>query len=110
MAINLTPDVEVTRDEYQKVRALDHPRQPFIGEAGARESVAALADAYLAEVASIYEISPKALRNLEPGDSDVNPDESEQLTRTDVAQLPGGSATVAYAQKLFNLDVWEAGV
>ena len=92
MAIKLTPDIEVIRDEYEKVRALDHPRQPFSDEAAARAGVVALADAYLAEVAPIYQITSGALRSLESGDSEVNPGESERVRITSTGIGMSGSA------------------
>ena len=110
MPFILTPDVELTRDRNQRVRALEHFRQPYLLAAGARGSLAGLGDAYLAEVAPLYEIGVEELQSLDERDAQLDRKQRERLVRVDVAPLPDGSGTVVYAQRLMNLDVWEAGI
>lgn len=115
MAFTLSRDVEITRDQTERVRSLDHPRQPYIAgdAAGGRAGhvgLTATGDAYLAEVAPIYGISPEAIRDLDAPDAQPDLKRPESLHRVDVAPLPDGSGTVAYVQRLFNLDVWQAGI
>ena len=111
MPFTLTPDVELTRDRDDKVRSMDHLRQPYAAAAGAAlTSLIALGDEYLAEVAPIYDISLSALKTLEDRETGPRLNQQESLVRIDTAPLPDGSGTVVYAQRFMNLDVWQAGV
>ena len=111
MAFDISADVEVIRDRAGLVRALEHLRQPYQAPGRADVGLVGLADAYLSEVAGIYGLRADALAQLEP--ENKQPDRKappDRLARAAVAPLPDGSATVAYAQRHVNLEVWEAGI
>jgi hypothetical protein len=113
MPLELSGDVEVTRDRSDRVTALDHLRQPFAASAGAQANLVDLADEYLQEVAPIYGIASVVLRQVDVGvaaSGRPDPSEPDRLVRADVVPLPDGSGTVAYGQRHANLEVWEAGI
>lgn len=55
-------------------------------------------------------IRGEALARLEREDTQPDGAAPDRLVRSPVTPLPDGSATVAYAQRHANLEVWEAGI
>ena len=64
MSFQLTPAVEVQRDEKGRIRHLNHLTHPFFGDEISKNDRRALAAAYLNDVAEIYGISPQLFRTL----------------------------------------------
>ena len=107
MAFQITPAVSIERDQSGVVRSLAHLTQPYTGE-GIVRNARALADAYLRDVAPIYEFPPAWLSGLGLTPSDTIDDAPTEL-RFAGQQTATGSVTLQYQQTHFGLPIWEAG-
>ncbi len=116
MALELTPDVRIRRDNSGKVRQLTHARQyqPAAGELfsnGLSTSLTprTLAEQYLRETAPVFEFSPGETANFSAAIG-VSPTEAGVELRFKEEKAVGTSVSVAYDQTLHGLPIWDAGV
>lgn len=103
----LTSNKFASRDYSGKVRHIEHIREPFLSPSLVEPSPEQLADQYLAEVASVYQMDTGLLADLSaPLPTALTPTEA-QLHRDKVKDT-AGSIVVNYVQSYHGLPVWHA--
>jgi hypothetical protein len=116
MAIELTPDVKVRRDESGTVRQMSHAQRPY--RMGALEMLArggdpltprALAEQYLRDAAPIFGFAAGATENF-AAEAAPSPTDAGVELRFKEEKSVGGGVTVAYDQTVHGLPIWDAGV
>lgn len=103
----LTQNTFASRDSRGNIRHIEHIREPFLMPSLQEPTPEQLADAYLSEVAPIYQIETgllAALSSSVPGEP--IPVES-QIHRSQVKDI-AGSFVVDYTQSFAGLPVWRA--
>src|SRR5215467_14817197 len=108
MVFTVTHNVHIERAPDGCIRQLTHPQQPYVVGTLSGRSLAAQ---YVQEVAETFQLPPDALTTLESQFQPTNDFSSEpsRLRFAGESALPGTS-TLAYAQTLGDLPIWEAGV
>jgi hypothetical protein len=114
MPFPITPAVAVRRDKRNRVRQLEHAEQPFsadVADLAIRDTsrLKPLADAYLREVASLFDFSGTELAALNQF-AEAAPVAQGRELRFHEEKREGGAGVVAYDQTQFGLPVYEAGV
>jgi hypothetical protein len=114
MQFDLTPDVHVRRDQDGKVRQLRHVHKPYtVHQAGltATGTVTprALAEQYLRDIATLYELPTSATANFAAAIAPAPTTDPVQLRFKEEKSL-ANNTMIAYAQTVFGLPVWDAGV
>lgn len=114
MAINVNdPDVQVTRDQADKVRQVRHPDKPYtnpnlLGMTG--PTPRELADTYLREeAAQVFEIGADTSLSFTAQPTDKLVDAERELRFSEQKSIPGQSI-VSYVQTQFGIPVWRSGV
>ena len=108
MPFQLTPAMEVQRDEKGRIRHLNHLTHPFFGDEISKNDPRALAAAYLNEVVEIYGISPQLFRTL--GKTPASePDDAGTELRFGEEKHMMETSTVSFGQTQFGIPIWEAG-
>ena len=108
MAFELTPGIEVVRNERGEVVHLQHLQQPYLGEKQGQEDPGTLAAEYLRDVADIYKLDRRLLRQLEAPPAQRLTGEETRLHQTEVKSVME-TRVIAYAETHFDLPIWEAG-
>lgn len=108
MPFNLTPNVDVIRDDAQVVRILRHPTEPYHAPPADKEP-RAVAAAYLLDVAPIFGIDDSALKDVKNEKWKPDPKEGMRLRRA-ASKSVLETTTVTFAQTYFGLRVWQAAV
>jgi len=115
MEFDITADVHVGRDQLGKVRQLRHTQKPYTADqAGLTATKApmtprALADQYLRDVASLYELAPTATVNFAAALAQSPTNDASQLRFKEEKSVQN-STIISYVQTLYGLPVWDAGV
>jgi hypothetical protein len=117
MPFDLTPSVNVRRDEQEHVRQLEHAEQPFAPTAeevgvlgvGLGGPLKPVADAYLREVGPLFEIGGAELAALDQR-AEAAPVPQGRELRFKEEKSQGGAGVVAYEQTHFGLPIHESGV
>ena len=100
-------NLNLVRDEQERVRAINHNQAPVTLDAATPRE---LGQAYLREVADIYQINTDQMGNLDAelqGDVDL---EEQASFRWDQEKEAAGNTAVSYMQTYFNLPVRQAGL
>lgn len=113
MPFELTPDMEVRRDQDGIVRSLRHLQSPYTdSEAGlTAPTPRSLASQYVHDVAELYDLNPDWLATLDqPLPKEPRLEPTEEGTRLRFAEERDVMETtvVAYQQTHMGLPVWEA--
>lgn len=113
MTFEITPDVEVRRDQEGVARSLRHLQQPYTEtDAGlTAPTPRSLAGQYVRDVAEIYDIDPGWLVDLDqPLPRNASTDPTDEGTRLRFTEERGvmETTTVTYQQTHRGLPVWEA--
>lgn len=110
MVFQITPDVEIGRDEHGVVRQLRHPRHPFSAMRFATAPTPReLADQYLEEVAEIMGLHTSTLANLAGAPEAAPAPSDSELRFKEEKSLPGQSI-VSYAQTHAGIPIWSSGI
>jgi hypothetical protein len=103
----LSPSVQIERDRSGNIRSLSHGAQPYGLELGILDAQK-LAEAYLRDVAAIYDIDLNWLKALDQNPSDAVSNAGTELRFAQQGTITG-TATVSFQQTHFGLPVWQAG-
>lgn len=107
MDFELTPNVRVKRDDQGIVRLLSHPQEPYTSPSGVKQSLRALSEAYVHDVAEIYGIDPTMLSSLaEPVERKLKK-EPLRLRMLEEKRLLN-SIVLGYQQTFLGLPIWES--
>jgi hypothetical protein len=115
MDFEVTPDVHLSKDPKGTVRQLRHPHKPYtvdqagLAAVGAPVTPRALAEQYLRDVAPLYQLAPTATTNFAAALAPSPTNDAAQL-RFHEEKSAQNSTTISYAQTLYGLPVWDAGV
>jgi hypothetical protein len=102
--MNLNENIQVTRDEYKKVRILNHNQKPVTLIA---ETPRQLARSYFEETADIYEIPLNQLSKVTLQlDNKFSDEKTSFRFRTEKKIMD--TVVVSYVQTYFGLEVWES--
>ena len=106
-----SPDVHVGRDAEGRVRVLRHPRQAFSAErVGLDEpSPRELADAYVREVAPLYELDDEQTSDL-AGALRHRPTEEGPRLKADQEKELLDTVVVSYQQTVLGLPIWQSAL
>jgi hypothetical protein len=110
MPLELTPNFEVERDAAGVVRHLRHIYEPYRIETGfAQADPAALAGAYVRDVAELLALRPDWLASLDRPPEGRLGTGPTRLALADQKAIDG-TVLVSYVQTARGLPIWEAGV
>lgn len=120
MAFEITPNVQVRRDDRGRIRQLSHAQQPYQPESVdlAMESLAvaaapltprALAEQYIRDVAEIYGLESESTENFAAAPTPA-PSQAGTELRFKEEKRAGGGTSVSYDQTRFGLPIWDAGM
>jgi hypothetical protein len=109
MAFELSPDVQVDRDDQGHVQLLRHPRVPYTSDRAGlvSPSPGELADRYVAEVAPLYGIADDQLADLAGNAFAAPVGEGVRLRRTGEKSAMD-TTVVSYQETVLGLPVWQA--
>ncbi|WP_297771289.1 hypothetical protein [uncultured Roseovarius sp.] len=124
MALEITSDTLVARDEDGNVKQISHPLKPFFGDtvtpeaptgvvagAMAAPDPRALAEAYLREALPTFGVDQAIAESASASlvaDAQIVRDESQQLHVAE-EKVSAKKATISYAQTMLGIPVWRAG-
>jgi zinc metalloprotease ZmpB len=112
MAFELSPNVEVDRDEQGHIRLLRHPREPYTPDRAGlvSPSPSELADQYVADVAPLYGIEEEEqVADLTRRALAEPVVEGPRLRRSEEKTVMNTSV-VSYEQSVAGLPVWQAAL
>ncbi|HTM54514.1 MAG TPA: hypothetical protein VL175_10825 [Pirellulales bacterium] len=112
MALEVTHDVQIQKDDEGRARQLSHPLRPFTFSESGLEGIPsprALADQYLQQIQSLINLPATATGNLSFSLESVPSDAGMDL-RFKEEKKTSDSAAVTYAQARFGIPVWNAGL
>lgn len=117
MAIELTPDIQVSKDDDGRIRQMTHMQRQY--HPAASDLLAsgvsivagprALAEQYLRDSAYLYNFSAEQTSNFAAAVSSSPTDAGVEL-RFKEEKVVGSSVTISYDQTLYGLPIWRAGV
>lgn len=119
MPIKLTSTTKVDRDSAGKVRQLQHLAEPYrvaspelalmAARSGRSQSPRLLAEAYLRELAGVFDFAPTITENFSARLSS-HPTVAPEELRFKEERAVGDAVLVAYDQTVQGLPIWDAGV
>jgi zinc metalloprotease ZmpB len=111
MAFELSPAVEVDRDDQGNVRLLRHPQEPYTPDRAGltAPSPGELADQYVAEVAPLYGIEEEQVADLTRSAAAEPVVEGPRLRRSEEKTVMD-TTVVSYEQTAVGLPVWQAAL
>lgn len=117
MAIQLTPDIQVRKDDDGRIRQMTHVQRQYRPDAAdvlvagvqAITGPRSLAEQYLRDSAHLFGFGADETGNFAASIS-AGPTEAGVELRFKEEKAVGSSVTVAYDQTLYGLPIWRAGV
>lgn len=103
----LTPNKFASKDQDGRVRHIEHIREPYLSQFLDEPDAEQLADEYLSETATVYQIEDGLMKDLTAKVPDGLTAANAQLHRSAVKEI-AGSVIVNYAQTYQGLPVWGA--